>query len=118
MTIKDKKELYTILWKEARRLYAKYDLCKAGPGTCIAFQVTNKSKAYCCDDCKHISKHGCKVQSLSCALYCCSIGRTHFQFDTNDLTINIQNRIAVLKKIAYKYNIPFEARMSKKDNFQ
>ena len=107
-----------MLWKEARRLYAKYDLCKAGQGTCVAFQLKCKSEAYCCGGCKHLSKHGCKVQSLSCALHCCYVGNTHFYFPTNALTVSIQNRIATLRRIALKHNIPFNGRSCKKDNFK
>ena len=118
MTIKNKKELYTVLWKEARRLYIKYDLCKAGQGTCIAFQIKYKSEAYCCNGCKHLGKQGCKVQSLSCAVHCCYIGETHFNFVTNNLTITIQNRIAVLRKIAKKHGIPFGGRTCKTENFK
>lgn len=117
MTIKEKKELYTILWKEARRLYAKYDLCKSKAGnTCLAYQKGIFSKPFCCHGCKYLGPKGCKVQSLACSFCACYFGCVIFSFG-DEQTIKIQKRIKTLRKIAYKYNIPVYGRDSKSDCF-
>ena len=119
MTIKDKKELYTILWKEARRLYSKYDLCKSKSGkSCLAYKRKIFSKPFCCCGCKYLGKYGCKVQNLCCALHCCFLGEIYFPFPVNKRTHKIQMRLYSLRKIADKYEIPLRGRKSKYDCFK
>jgi hypothetical protein len=120
MTIKEKKELYTILWKEARRLYSKYDLCgikKYNYKSCESYQQGRMSSPFCCNYCQYISKKGCTVQSLSCSFCACFFGLKHFPFECSKDVIIIQKRIWKLKLIAKKYDIPMIGRASKKESF-
>jgi hypothetical protein len=119
MTLNDKKELYTILWKEARRLYAKYDLCGSKAGnTCIAYRKGFIHSPYCCNGCKYLSDKGCTVQSLACSLCICTIGRSFPHWKISHKKLIIFKRINKLRLIAKRYDIPIWGRDSKSDCFK
>lgn len=119
MTIKDKKELYTVLWKEARRLYSKYDLCKIKSNkSCLAYRKKYLSTPFCCNYCEYLCSKGCTVQSLSCSFAACFFGQFIFPFTNNKQTIAIQKRVKALYRIAKKYNLPLHGRCSKTKSFR
>jgi hypothetical protein len=65
MNIEDRKELYDVLYDEARRLLKEYDPCKVKDGKCLRGH-------FCCNNCNYLDKEkGCIADCLLCRLWVC-----------------------------------------------
>lgn len=74
----NKSKVYDSIYADAERLFKQYDPCKhdQAEGRCIGYPKDTSRRAdnawcNCCHGCKWLSKHGCRVKSLSCKLWTC-----------------------------------------------
>lgn len=77
LSIRQRSEMYDLLFGLADRTIKLYNPCNYVNGQCIVDKNQN-SKGHCCAGCKHITKKGCSVESLSCKLWLCSYIRNEY----------------------------------------
>lgn len=125
LTIKQRKDLYTELYKQLLYLVALYNPCNIKKNcmnqtTCSGSRDNNERiNVLCCSYCKHHSKkNGCKVQSLSCTLWYCDVAwRNIHSMAPHNIEEFTRVREFVLQQMR-THEVPAFPRCSKSENFK
>ncbi len=108
MKLETKAQLYDMLFALGQQIIDQYNPCDWNNGKCRRMRLSEDDQG-CCEGCKHLSRIGCKVQSLACKLWLCHEQRNMFW--------DCEIELSVLRKVADRCGIPYEIRRSKEESF-
>ena len=72
MDKKKLEEIYDSLYQLADDIIKEHNPCEVSKDGCLA------DENFCCHECKHLSKTGCRVKALWCKVYLCSTSRIKY----------------------------------------
>jgi len=126
LTLNQKKLKYDKIYNEMSDLLKKYNVCdihiEKGITQCIGkilMSYEDTTGKLCCHNCRHLTKHGCRVKALSCKLWICysAIENLCNILPKEDLIYFFGMKKYLHQQLRI-YHIPAGARDSKRENFK
>lgn len=122
-SITARKKKYSEIYAEYDELLKKYNICnirrnEKGITVCNGCNDEEEDGKLCCRGCRHLSKKGCRVKSLSCKIWLCytSIERFCKTASKEDIIYFFGMKEYLHQQIRI-HNIHHHIRESKKQNF-